>query len=440
MKNKTCATLFLITGLILLAGMLAPMSTAREVAWRADWVSPAAAPRLGGEIQISLPTTPECDRYKPSVAYNRLHDEYLVVWHNTWPNGHRDVYARRVSASGQLLSWFAVSAGTNDRAQPAVAYNATNDEYLITWMYNANGDGSTYEIWGRTMAWNGSYMNSEFQIITWPNRTFWTPRVAWNSYRNEYLVVWSAYDATTLTPTDIAHAILSNNGTKLYGAIISTAGQPYQADVTYNVAADEYLVVWRHMWTASDGDIRAARIDAGPAVIVNPPGEFTINASEEDQLLPAVATNQQSRYLVVWQHAYPGPCCDWDIRGQELDVNGDLVGSAFFIAGSTDDETSPAVAARPGIDLDYLVVWQASTSTGEHIFAYHRRGDNIGVFEVAAAAFWDHESPSVAWGQGDSLIVYEGDSQGDPTVYRHIYGRMGWPEAVYLPLILRNQS
>lgn len=437
-KGPRILFIVLVNGLILLAGVLSPMSTAREDVWLTVPFSPAAAPRLGGEIQISLPTSPECDRYKPRVAYNWRHREYLVVWHNTWPGGHRDVYARRVSENGQLGSWFSISAGDKDRAQPAVAYNATNDEYLITWMYNTNGDGSTYEIWGRTIAWNGSYQNPEFQIITWPNRTFWTPRVAWNSLRNEYLVVWNAFDATTSLPTDIAHAILSNNGVKLYGAVISTAEQPHQVDVTYNVAADEYLVVWRRMWTASDGDIRAARLGGYSGQVVTPPGVFTINASEEDQLLPAVATNQQNRYLVVWQHAYPGPCCDWDIRGQELDVNGSLVGSAFFIASTTDDETSPAVVARPGTDLDYLVVWQTSASTGEQILAYHRRGDNIEVFEVAAAVFWDQENPAVAWGQGASLIVYEGDSQGDPTVYRHIYGRMWWPQVVYLPLVLRN--
>ena len=109
-------------------------------------VSPASL--LGPEFQISLPTTPESDRHVPAIAYNWLHNEYLVVWHNVWPSGHRDIYARRVSDSGQLLSWFSISAGPNDRAQPAVAYNAINDEYLVVWMYNANGDGSTYEIWG----------------------------------------------------------------------------------------------------------------------------------------------------------------------------------------------------------------------------------------------------------------------------------------------------
>jgi hypothetical protein len=317
-----------------------------------------------------------------------------------------------------------------------VAYNATNDEYLVVWMYNANGDGSTYEIWGRTIAWNGAYQDSEFQIITWPNRSFWTPRVAWNSWRNEYIVVWGALDTTTSQATDVAHAILDSDGNKLFGTIISSANLPHQADVTYNVASDEYLVVWRRMWTANDGDIRGARVDAGTAVVVNPPGVFTINAVTNDQMLPAVATNQQHRYMVVWQHLYgPG---DWDIYGQELDVNGNLVGSAFSIANTFDDETSPAIGARPGPVRDYVAVWQKSTSSGEEIQAVHWGDATWERFQVAAVAFWANEQPAVAWGKPGSLIVYEGDAQGDPTVYRHIYGLRWVSNAVFLPLALRH--
>ena len=298
MFTKYALSILLTAGVVMLAtsGTLPAAAIAPEAKVPPGGDNPggslAATSYLGGEIQISLPTSPECDRYKPSIAYNWQHDEYLVVWHNTWPSGHRDIYARRVSASGQLLSWFSVSAGTNDRAQPAAAYNATTDEYLVVWMYNANGDSSTYEIWGRTIAWNGAYQDPEFQVITWPNRTFWTPRVAWSSLRNEYIVVWSALDATTSQATDVAHAIFDSDGNKLFGTIISSANMPHQADVTYNVAADEYLVVWRRMWTANDGDIRGARVDAGTAVVVNPPGVFTINAATDDQMLPAVATNR----------------------------------------------------------------------------------------------------------------------------------------------------
>jgi hypothetical protein len=188
----------------------------------------ARAGLLGAQMRVSLPTTPECDRYHPAVAYNWTSREYLVVRHNTWPDGHRDIYARRVTEHGVLKSWFAVSAGPHDRAQPAVAYNSERNEYLVVWMYNAIGDGTTHEIWGRRVAYDGAWMGPEFQIITWPNRTSWSPRVAHNYYDDRHLVVWSAHNATTLVATDVAHALLDGDGMKFFHTILGDAHEPHQ--------------------------------------------------------------------------------------------------------------------------------------------------------------------------------------------------------------------
>jgi len=388
---------------------------------------------LNAEIKISDSTSPECDRNKPAIAYNWQHDEYLIVWHNTWPSGLRDIYARRVSGDGQLLSWFAVSAGSNDRAQPSVAYNAINDEYLIVWMYNTNGDGTTYEIWGRTVAWNGAYQNPEFQIITFPNRTFWTPRVVWNNQHNEYFVVWNAYDATTLQPTDVAHAILDKDGNKLYGTIISSADTPHNSNVTYNIATDEYLMVWRYM-TGANGNIHAARISASSGVIVNPPGVITISSASDDELNPAITTNEQNRYMVVWQRYVSS---DWDIYGRELDASGNLLDGELSITHLAVDERYPDVAARPGTSRDYLVVWQSSTVSGEQIQSLRCGDVQPEKIEIANTALWDYEQPVVAWGNLGSFFAYEGNV-GNPVAYRYIYGRRWIPNIIFMPLLLKE--
>jgi hypothetical protein len=433
----------LVTGTVLLAGVLAPglQGLAETLPGKPEAESiTAAAARLGPEVRISEPTLPEANRYRPAIAYNWRHHEYLVVWHNKWPDDHRDIYARRVSESGELLSSFTITAGPNDRFQPAVAYNAINDEYLVAWMYNPSGDNLTYNIWCRTVAWNGSSMGPEREVIAWPNRSFWTPRVAWNNIRNEYMVVWTATDTATGVPTDVSHAILDATGTKVFGALIHTDYEPHQPDVTYNVATDEYLVVWRRMWGPADGDIRAARLGGFSGQVIDPPGVFTISAPIEDQLLPSVTTNEQHRYLVVWQHAFPGPCCDWDIHGRELDVTGNLLGDELSIGISINDETAPSVAARPGPKREYLAVWQRETAAGKAIYAY-AWGDAgpMHYGDFASAAFWDNQNPVVAAGAPGFFVVYEGDAQGDPTVYQHIYGRRWVPNAIFLPLVVRNR-
>jgi hypothetical protein len=442
MLSKRLLPIILIAAVLILTVSSIPMAMglATEGDYRSDESSPintqAVAFYLNQEIRISDPTNPESERYVPAVAYNSLHNEYLVVWYNEWPGGGRDIYARRVSASGKLLSWFAVSAGSNVRALPDVVYNAAQDEYLIVWMYNANGDGKTYEIWGRTVAWNGAYQNPEFLIFTWANRSFWTPKVAWNSVRNEYIVVWDAFNTITSEPNDISFEILSANGTSRHVGFVTNTDFPHQADVAFNAAKDEYLVVWRRMQAPADGDIMAVRISGGPGTIVNPPGVITVSNTAQDQRRPAVATNQHNRYVVVWEHAFPGPCCDWDIKSRELDNNGNLLGSEGLVVGSTEDETSPAVAARYGSGWEYLVAFQQHRAGDEQVWAIHKSPSGTTGFEVATAAFWDHETPAVAMGRVSSLVTYSGDTGGDPNIHRHIYARRYIPNSVYLPLTL----
>jgi hypothetical protein len=395
--------------------------------------------RLGEEHQLSPDGNAE--RYLPAVAHNSNHGEYLVVWHNTW-SGSRDIYARRVSETGQVLSWFCVTTGANDRFEPAVAYNAANDEYLVVWMQEAGPD--VYEIWGRIIPWNAPGVNADFLIISWANRSFWTPRVAWNSYRNEYLVVWNAFDTTIGFPAGTANdiagyrvsagGVVQNPGSPL---ILTTYANPHQVDMVYNVAMDEYWLAFvvTHTQITTGNDIYGLRVSWN-GTPVNPPGLVPICEIAQDQNAPAVATNEQDRYMVVWEHEYS--ITDRDIYGREYDALGNPVGSYFTLASWTEDTTAPDVAAN-GTNTSWLAVWQEELASGTE---YAVKGFHWGsgptvptyFFDVANYAFWENENPAAAAGASGYLIAYEGDSS---TTNRHIFGRVWWPEALYLPLVRR---
>jgi len=105
-------------------------------------------PHLSSEIVINAVDN---EKYLPSVAYNSKHQEYLVVWSTTWTIGTRDIRAQRVSAQGKLLgSEFTVNENaTKDSAQPSVAYDPVNDRYLVTFIFDASGSGTDWDLWGR---------------------------------------------------------------------------------------------------------------------------------------------------------------------------------------------------------------------------------------------------------------------------------------------------
>jgi hypothetical protein len=394
------------------------------------------------DVEIQLSPDGNAERYHPAVAFNYLHNEYMVVWHNTWPGGQRDIYARRMSTTGEVFPWFCVTTGGSERFQPAIAYNSANDEYLVVWMQEASAD--VYEIWGRIIPYNAPGSNADFKIISWANRSFWTPKVAWNTIRNEYLVVWNAFDTSgglPGTPVDIAGlrvsaaGVVQNPGSPL---ILTTYANPHQVDLVYNVAFDEYFIAFVvvHSQASTGNDIYGLRVSWN-GVPVNPPGLIYICEIANDQNVPSVATNEQNRYMVVWEHTYSNS--DHDIYAREYNADGSPVGSYFTIASWTEDTTAPDVAAN-GANNEWLAVWQQDLGGGNgYAIKGFRWGSEPSVstyfFDVVNYAFWENENPAVAADIPGYLIVYEGDSS---TTYRHIFGRMWWPEVLFLPRVVRN--
>jgi len=424
---------------VILAGEVVPTSAARA---RSGSLGPslgAAASPLGPEFQISTPLSPfDPNRDYPAIAYNYGHKEYLVLWYNRW-SGNLDIYAQRVSDGGQLVGpWFAVSWGTGDRFNPSAAYNATNDEYLVVWSLQVAPD--VYEVWGRRIKWDGSVMYAEFKIFSWTDRSFMQPRVAWNSIHNEYLVVWSAYDTGTLLYTDVAGIrVLADGSMPDAHFIVSSVGHPKEVDIVYNVALDRYLVVWaRDSGSPTDYDIYGVFLDRYGAKI-NPPGEFAVNSYMSQQKQPAVTTNEQNHYMVVWEHlddSYtPG---DWDIYGQLLQADGSAVGDVSVIANTAYDEITPHVAAN-GADQEYLTVWQRDTGSERIVAGRLRSADGVleppaDISSVNVVYGW----PVVACDIPGFLIAYHKNAGGSAP--DHIFGRKWLPEEVYVPLALRKHT
>ncbi len=151
--------------------------------------------------------------FAPSVAYNDVDDEYLVVWEgddSTSPlvDNEFEIFGQRLDASG-------AEVGTNDfrisdmgpdgdvthaALSPAVGYNGTSNEYLVVW----DGDDDTaplineeFEIFGQRIdgATGSEIGDNDFRLSNMgPNGDTGfdgeAAVAAHTSTNNEYLVVW----------------------------------------------------------------------------------------------------------------------------------------------------------------------------------------------------------------------------------------------------------
>ena len=235
----------------------------------------------GGDFRISFNGGSGDSAYNadyPAVVYNPDADEYLVVWEaddtvQGMVNEEYEIFAQRVYSTGILVGSnlrMSDMGGSGDLAydahQPDVAYNSRDFEYLAVWSGDDNSGGlvdDEYEIYGQMITWQGAGTGpNDFRISDMggtgdPLYDAFQPSVAYNSRRNEYLVVWRGDDnvggvvdeefevfsqrftpdVVGLGPNDFRLSDVGGLGDPSYDVV-------WAPEVAYSPIHDQYLVVW----------------------------------------------------------------------------------------------------------------------------------------------------------------------------------------------------
>ena len=441
---------------------------------------------------------PNYDAWVPAVAYNSTADEYLVVWHGDDDNaplvdGELEIFGQRVSATGaQLGVDFRISAmgpdgsATYEAIMPDVAYNSTNNEYLVVWHADdktATLGDDEFEVYGQRLDAAGNQVgNDDFRLSDMGPDGFSAyaggfPAVAYNLSDNEYLVVWTGDDSTfplvddefeifgqlvdaatgaQVGANDFRVSDMGPDGSSDYGA--------QAPDLVYNSRNTEYLVVWTgddNTRTLVDGEVEifGQRVDAhGGQVGTNdlrlsdmgPDGD-----PEYDAAAPALAYNSAgSQVLAVWEgddNAPPLVEDEFEIHGQRLDgVTGAELGADRRLSNAGPDGEpgyqvtwfNPAVAYNSAGN-EYLVVWTGDDNAGQladgELEIYGQRvdaatGAEVGVNDFRISSMGpDGDStygggyPAVAYNSADDeyLVVWYGadDLAGMAPGEIEIYGQ-----------------
>jgi hypothetical protein len=248
----------------------------------------------------------------PRVAYNNVHDEYLVVYENAWADGLKDIAAQRVRASdGALLSWRNIATGTNEwRVFPDVAYNEASTRYLIVYHYY-----DTSDVEGRTRlsSYDMATLGGEVAPCTPPDFVGF-PRVA--AGPDEYLVVW--INNVTGTSDSIFARRVNDEGNPEGGGGFEIGGtgtsvKLVDPSVAYG-AGYGYLVTWEY-YTGAGFDVYGRYVMRGQNSPAGAP--FAIVDAAQSQEQPAVACAPSGDCLVVWADSQAaGGAGDYEIRGR----------------------------------------------------------------------------------------------------------------------------
>lgn len=322
----------------------------------------AASHGMSPELTISAQ---DFDEYLPQSAYNPDRGEYLVVWHDNSGFQTRSVMGKRLDRWGNTLAEFVIAYNpTRDSAQPAVAYDPVNHRYLVAYLRDTFGDASDWDLWGRLVPWDGpSGALTEFNINAWTTHQ-WSPRVGYASTEAEFFVTWTNENQTSPVPLYISGIRINPaNGSALAPAMLISSGAEHRfdAELAYNRARNEYLIVYTLM-NGTQGDIWAVRMNADGSILGG--GEFAVAAWPDGEEYPKVAASPgANKWLVVW-HSLTASAMK-DVYGRFVNGDGTIDGDPVHFAFTTVDERYPSVSCI-GDSSRFFVTWsqQFSSATG----------------------------------------------------------------------------
>jgi len=212
------------------------------------YLTPVADPTINFPI-----STRDGSQSHPSVAYNSAHNNYLVVWQDSPYDG---LGAQIVNADGTLSGTnFPIVSALNKQSNPAVAYNAIVDNYLVIWQ---DWRMRNYDIYGRWVKADGAFSGTNFPISSTPEDQRY-PVVAYSSYEHTLLVVWQD------------QRNYSTNGCDIYGQVLSFGPGVV---VTHGLNGSS----WLKLFDSYGHIIRGFRVFGG----VNTSGEVNVATGDLD--------------------------------------------------------------------------------------------------------------------------------------------------------------
>jgi PKD repeat protein len=172
--------------------------------------------------------------YEPAVAYSATSNEFLVAW----VDGGANIKGQRVTGAGALAGTeIAIAATTAWEGQSVVTWNSSANEFLVAYMYESNKVNIAVQ---RVGAGTGELIGGRNTVLT--TTTDASPEIAYNSTANEYLLLtYSSLWVVNAMRLDSAGSPLAATP----ATVASSAGGPNMG-LAYNPVANQYFAVFQH--------------------------------------------------------------------------------------------------------------------------------------------------------------------------------------------------
>ncbi len=341
---------------------------------------PAGAALIGSPAQLTGGGS-----WWPRICYNAHSDQYLVGWAQYGGANGVQTTLRRIDAStGDILGDDVVPYPAPRSWKPGLACSSLDHRWLAVYSVEVNLTTGEDDILGRTISSDGSQISGQIDIIRDPGYQN-DPILAYNQTNDNYLMVWS--NGSSIRGNLIAGDVTPGDPSKIGPLIQISDGTPYNKNeyrVAYNPVVNEFMVVWTDYRnyppgsTENDndwGDIYGQRINAATGALIG--GNIPIYWGGSPYVrngmdIPEITCNTtDGRYFIgVTKLSVAG----WTTKGLVINYDGTWY-SGLFDVSHPSRGSCVGVAHNPSdnsylmtyLDADYGITARRYSSTGQPV-------------------------------------------------------------------------
>ena len=329
-----------------------------------------------------------------AIAYSTTSREFLVTWMGGYTTTN-DVKFTRLGLAGNLLQASAtITAGSIDwERDPAVAYDAATDEFLIAYAGYWNAQRYGYISTQRVKAGSGTVIGAATELIR--SAATAIPTVSYNTATAQYLITW--YNASTSSAAMYGVSVRGSDGVPTGPVRVMSAKYiSYDAlDVKYNAKSGDFLLVTYgaapQAWEDAAVSIKS---DGTPYdngfIVTNTPDVRPVRSGSDGNYSPRLIDDSSTgRWLMVTDSVFtavygqfvasqntsgpgtvptsnPPPTSSAPLLSIDVpSANAQVSTNGFFVSGWALDKGA-SVSSGSGIDFVHVYAWP--TGGGSAIF------------------------------------------------------------------------
>jgi hypothetical protein len=361
------------------------------------------------------------DLSNPSVVFNPERDEFFVTWvENGTENSDTD-YVRAAGIKydedyidNTTIDPFNIASMTfddsgNGIATPKIAYDSDNNEYLVVW---SECDDDDYGIYGQFLNANGTLKGSKFNISTTDAETKLYPSISYSESQEAFLVAWENGDNIA------ACGIKSLEENNVHVSNMIIVGEGRNPNVSYNYWNHFLFVTWENngiFCRYYDLNYESGTNYLDPVYKMD---ELEIRKPHDGYYVgypSAYFDGYSHNMLAVWDLFKAEGDCYAELC--YIDIFAELDGDPFYTDGDLDDGDVINVFRMPiaiSGDYDYL-----DSDGSQNIIAYILKQDN----EVGYRIFGEpsEPEPDIAYIHCENPdIAYDFDNEMYLSVFEYL--------------------